>query len=345
MSGYTWPDILTGLVRREGLEATAAQWALNEILTGRASDVQISAMLTALRAKGETEDEITGLASAMLANAMPIALDPDAVDIVGTGGDRANTVNVSTMAALVAAGAGAKVVKHGSRAASSMSGTADTLEALGVNIEVEAARQSDILDEVGIVFLFAQMYHPSMKTVAGVRKQLGIQTTFNFLGPLANPAQPRAMALGVANDDIAPVVARVLAERGNRGMVFRGFDGLDELTTTSPSDVWMIAEGRVHRTVVNPLDLELSPAAPFDLVGGEPAHNAQVVRDMLDGKPGPVRDIVVLNAAAALLSYRGISTVLPLLDQLREPLRDAQHAIDSGAARQTLDRWVKLTNR
>ncbi|HJE51511.1 MAG TPA: anthranilate phosphoribosyltransferase [Tessaracoccus flavescens] len=345
MSGYTWPDILTGLVRREGLEATAAQWALNEILTGRASDVQISALLTALRAKGESEDEISGLASAMLDNAMPIALDPDAVDIVGTGGDRANTVNISTMAALVAAGAGAKVVKHGSRAASSMSGTADTLEALGVNISAEPSIQSDVLDEVGIVFLFAQMYHPSMRNVAGVRKQLGIQTTFNFLGPLANPAQPRAMALGVANDDIAPVVARVLAERGNRGLVFRGFDGLDELTTTSQSDVWMIAEGRVHRTVIDPLDLGLEPAAPIDLVGGEPAHNAQVVRDMLGGKPGAVRDIVVLNAAAALLAYRGISTVRPLLDQMREPLADAQRSIDSGAAGETLEKWITLTNR
>ncbi|MBB1516546.1 anthranilate phosphoribosyltransferase [Tessaracoccus sp. MC1679] len=345
MSGYTWPDILTGLVRSEGLESTAATWALNEILAGRASEVQIAALLTALRAKGESEDEIAGLADAMLANALPIALDPDAVDIVGTGGDRANTVNISTMAAIVAAGAGAKVVKHGSRAASSMAGTADTLEALGVRIDVEPAKQALILDEVGIVFLFAQLYHPAMKNVAGVRKALGIQTTFNFLGPLANPARPRAMALGVANDDVAPVIARVLAERGTRGMVFRGFDGLDELTTTSESDVWMISEGRVHRTVLNPEELGLEPAAPHDLHGGDAPHNAQVARDMLAGKPGPVRDIVVLNAAAALLAYRGISTVLPLVDQMREPLKAAQDAVDSGAAASTLDRWVEATNR
>ena len=346
MTGYTWPDILTGLVRREGLEATAATWALNEILAGRASEVQIAAMLTALRAKGESEDEIAGLADAMLANATPIALDPDAVDIVGTGGDRANTVNVSTMAAIVAAGAGAKVVKHGSRAASSQSGTADTLEALGVKIDLEPGKQAAVLDEVGIAFLFAQLYHPAMKNVAVVRKALGIQTTFNFLGPLANPARPRAMALGVANDDIAPVIARVLAERGTRGMVFRGFDGLDELTTTSPSDCqWMIAEGRVHRTTLNPVDLELEPAAPADLVGGEPTHNAQVARDLVGGKPGPVRDIVVLNAAAALLAFRGISTVVPLIDQLREPLRAAQDAIDTGKAAATLDAWVAATQR
>lgn len=345
MSGYSWPDILTGLIRREGLEASAANWALTEILSGRASEVQISAMLTALRAKGETEDEIAGLADAMLAKAMPISLDPDAVDIVGTGGDRANTVNVSTMAAIVAAAAGAKVVKHGSRAASSMAGTADTLESIGVRLDVEPDKQAAILDEVGIVFLFAQHYHPAMKTVAGVRKQLGIQTTFNFLGPLANPARPRAMALGVANDDIAPVVARVLADRGTRGMVFRGFDGLDELTTTSPSDVWLISEGRVHRTVLDPTDLGLQPAAFHDLTGGDAAHNAQVVRDVVGGERGAVRDIVVLNAAAALLAYRGISTVQDLVEQMREPLRDAQNAIDSGRAGHTLGAWVAATRR
>ena len=282
-TSYTWPDILTGLVRREGLEATAATWALNEILSGRASEVQIAAMLTALRAKGETEDEIAGLADAMLNNSTPISLNPDAVDVVGTGGDRANTVNVSTMAAIVAAGAGAKVVKHGSRAASSQSGTADTLEALGVNLEVDPSKQAGILDEAGISFLFAAMYHPAMKEVAGVRRKLGIQTTFNFLGPLANPARPRAMALGVANDDIAPVIARVLAERGTRGMVFRGFDGLDELTTTTESDVWLIAEGRVFRTVLDPRGLGLQPSSPFELEGGLPEHNAQVVRDVVAG--------------------------------------------------------------
>lgn len=344
-TSYSWPDILTGLVRREGLEAAAAEWALNEILAGRASEVQIAAMLTALRAKGESEDEITGLTDAMLANAMPIALDPDAVDVVGTGGDRANTVNVSTMAAIVAAGAGAKVVKHGSRAASSQSGTADTLEALGVRLDVEPSKQAAILAETGMAFLFAQMYHPALKNVADVRKKLGIQTTFNFLGPLANPARPRAMALGVASDSIAPVIARVLAERGTRGMVFRGFDGLDELTTTSESDVWLIAEGRVFRTLLDPRDLGLRPASPFELEGGPPGHNAQVVRDVVAGKPGPVRDIVVLNAAAALLAYRGISTVTDLLDQMEPALQAAAEAIDNGGAAAVLEKWVAATQR
>lgn len=342
---YSWPEILTGLVRSEGLEAEAAEWALNEIFNGRADDIQLAALLVALRAKGETEDEIAGLSAAMLANATPIRLNDEAVDVVGTGGDRANTVNISTMAAIVAASAGAKVVKHGSRAASSQAGTADTLEALGVNIMLDPSRQAEVLSEVGIAFLFASLYHPAMKNVAEVRKRLAIQTTFNFLGPLSNPAQPRAMALGVANDDIAPVVARVLAGRGVRGMVFRGFDGLDELTTTSPSDVWVVADGRVHRTTLDPLALGLSPSAPADLVGGPAEHNAQVVRDLVAGKEGPVRDIVLLNAAAALLSYRGVSPVVPLVEQMTETMADARHALESGAAARLVDHWVEITNR
>lgn len=342
---HTWPDILTGLVRREGLESEAAEWALNEIFAGRANEVNLAALLVALRAKGETEDEIVGLSNAMLGNCVPITLDPEAVDVVGTGGDRANTVNISTMAALVAASAGARVIKHGSRAASSMAGTADTLEALGINISLDPAQQADVLRETGIVFLFAQQYHPAMRFVGPVRKQLAIQTTFNFLGPLSNPAQPRAMALGVADDDIAPVVARVLAGRGVRGMVFRGFDGLDELTTTSASDVWLIADSRVHRTTLNPVELGFEAAAPADLTGGDAAHNAAVVQDLVAGKTGPVRDIVVLNAAAALLSFRGVSAVVPLVEQMLETKQDVETALDSGASASTLERWVEITNR
>ncbi len=342
---FTWPDILSGLVRREGLESEAAEWALNEIFAGRANEVNLAALLIALRAKGETEDEITGLSNAMLSNCLPITLDPEAVDVVGTGGDRANTVNISTMAALVAASAGARVIKHGSRAASSMAGTADTLEALGVNISLDPALQAEVLRETGIVFLFAQQYHPAMRFVGPVRKQLAIQTTFNFLGPLSNPAQPRAMALGVADDDIAPVVARVLAGRGVRGMVFRGFDGLDELTTTSASDVWIISDSRVHRTTLNPLELGLEAASPADLTGGDAAHNATVVEEMVAGKTGPIRDIVVLNAAAALLSFRGVSAVVPLVEQMLEAKQDVEAALDTGASASTLERWVEITNR
>ena len=342
---YSWPEILSGLVRREGLESEAAEWALNEIFAGRANEVNLAALLVALRAKGETEDEIIGLSNAMLGNCLPITLDPEAVDVVGTGGDRANTVNISTMAALVAASAGARVIKHGSRAASSMAGTADTLEALGVNISLDPVQQAEVLRETGIVFLFAQQYHPAMRFVGPVRKKLAIQTTFNFLGPLSNPAQPRAMALGVADDDIAPVVARVLAGRGVRGMVFRGFDGLDELTTTSASDVWVISDSRVHRTTLNPLELGLEAAAPSDLTGGDAAHNATVVEEVVGGKTGPIRDIVVLNAAAALLSFRGVSAAVPLVEQMQETMQDVEAALDTGATASTLERWVEITNR
>ncbi len=342
---YSWPEVLTGLVRSEGLEFEAAQWALGEIFAQRATDVQVTALLVAMRAKGETEDEIRGLVQAMLDNSVKIELEQEAVDIVGTGGDRANTVNISTMAAIVAASAGTRVVKHGSRAASSQSGTADTLEALGVNIMMAPERQAAVLAETNISFLFAQLYHSAMRFVGGVRKQLGIKTTFNFLGPLANPAQPRAMALGVADDEMAPLMARVIAGRGGRGLVFRGFDGLDELTTTSPSDVWAVGDGRVHYTSVDPLKLGLDPAAPHDLVGGPPEHNAQVVRDLVDGKPGPVRDIVLLNAAAAMLAFHGVDQGRDVGEQIAEHLDEARAAIDSGATKANLDRWVELTNQ
>lgn len=342
---YSWPDILSGLVRSQGLETEAAAWALDEILAGRASDVQVAALLIALRAKGETEDEIRGLVQAMLDNAQRVDLDRNAVDIVGTGGDRANTVNISTMAAIVAASAGTRVVKHGSRAASSQSGTADTLEALGVNIMLEPSKQRGVLERTNIAFLFAALYHSALKNVAGVRKQLAIKTTFNFLGPLANPAQPRAIALGVADDEMAPLMARVLAERGCRGLVFRGYDGLDELTTTSPSDVWAVSDGRVRYTSLDPLKLGLAPAAPHDLVGGPPAHNAQVARELVDGKPGPVRDIVLLNAAAAMLAFEGVDIGADIGDQVMRHLDAARDAVDSGKATANLDLWVELTNQ
>lgn len=342
---YSWPDILTGLVRSEGLETQAATWALDEILGGRASDVQVAALLIALRAKGETEDEIRGLVQAMLDNSRTVDLDPNAVDIVGTGGDRANTVNISTMAAIVAASAGARVVKHGARAASSQSGTADTLEALGVNILLEPHKQAAVLERTNIAFLFAALYHSALSSVAAVRKQLAIKTTFNFLGPLANPAQPKAMALGVADDEMAPLMARVLAGRGGRGLVFRGYDGLDELTTTSPSDVWAVADGRVQYTTLDPLELGLDPAAPHDLVGGPPEHNAQVVRDVVAGEPGPIRDVVLLNAAAAMLAYEGVDLEADIGQQVGCHLDAARQAIDSGKAKDTLRLWIELTNR
>lgn len=342
---FTWPNILTGLVRGDDLDSAATEWAMGEILAGNASPVQMAAFMVALRSKGETVTELNALANGMLARATPIDLPHDAVDVVGSGGDRANTVNISTMAAIVAAAAGAKVIKHGNRAASSMSGTADCLEALGLALDVAPDRQRQVFDECGLVFLFAPMYHGSLRHTASARKELGIQTTFNFLGPLANPARPDAQAIGMANLHVAELVAGVLASRGNRGLVFHGDDGLDELTTTTRSDIWLIGNGEVLRTELDPSLLGLQPAESSDLVGGPPAHNAQVVRDILAGRQGPVRDIVLLNAAAALLAFDGPDLAEPVTGQLAERLGRAARAIDDGTAAGLLARWIRVTNQ
>ena len=340
---FNWPDLLTGLVNRHDLDADAASWAMKEILEGNATPVQIAGLMVALRAKGETVGEVAGLASAMLAHARPIELPREAVDIVGTGGDRANTVNVSTMAALVIAAAGGRVVKHGNRAASSACGTADVLEALGVVLDLPPEQQRRVFDEVGIVFLFASFYHPSLRHAAIPRRELGISTTFNFLGPLANPARPVAQAVGVADARMAALMADVLAGRGNRGLVFHGGDGLDELTTTTTSDVWVVAGGRSVPTRLDPADLGLARAVREDLVGGGPERNAAVVRDVLGGARGAVRDIVALNAAAGLLAYDGPDPDRPLSEQLAGTLARAERALDDGSTARLLGRWVELT--
>lgn len=341
----TWPDVLTNLVHGDDMDVATATWAMDQILSGNASPVQMAAFMVALRAKGETVSEIEALADGMLAKATPIDLPHEAVDVVGSGGDRANTVNISTMSAIVAAAAGAKVIKHGNRAASSMSGTADCLEALGVALDVPPAAQAEVFAECGLVFLFAPMYHGSLKHTGSARKELGIQTTFNFLGPLANPARPDANAIGVANLQLADLVAGVLARRGSRGMVFHGEDGLDELTTTTRSDIWLIREGEVERTELDPGELGLEPARLPDLVGGPPAQNARVAREVFEGKRGPVRDIVLINSAAALLAFDGPRLGAPLADQLRDEVDRAARAIDSGAVTRLLDRWIESTQR
>lgn len=340
-----WPDLLTDLVARSDLNAEQTAWAMNQILAGEATPAQIAGFMVALQAKGVTADELSGLVAGMLGNAVTVELPVEAVDIVGTGGDRANTVNVSTMASVVAAAAGAKVIKHGNRAASSACGTADCLEALGVVLDLPPARQAAVFDEVGIVFLFAPVYHPSLRHAAVPRRELGIRTPFNFLGPLANPARPRAAALGVADARMAALMADVLAGRGARGLVFHGGDGLDELTTTTASDVWVVADGGVAQTRLDPADLGLDRAAIGDLVGGVPAHNAEVVLATFAGEPGPVRDIVLLNAAAGLLAYDGPDAGAPLTDQVAERLERARRAIDNGDATRLLDAWVAATRR
>ena len=339
----TWPQLLTDLVGRTDLSPKAASWAMDQILAGDVTNVQIAGFAIALRAKGETIGELTGLSTAMLSRATPIELPREAVDVVGSGGDRANTVNVSTMAAIVAAATGVPVVKHGNRAASSACGTADCLEALGVALDVPPSGQAQVLAEAGIVFLFAPMYHQSLRFASPARGELGVPTTFNFLGPLANPARPVAQAVGVADARMAPLVAGVLAGRGHRGLVFHGSDGLDELTTTTSSHVWLIRDGEVVATTLDPSELGVVPATRADLVGGKPAHNAGVVHEVLSGQQGPVRDIVALNAAAAQLAFAGPDLAAPLAAQLAGPLQRAYDAIDSGAAASVLDTWVRVS--
>ncbi len=337
----SWPSVLGRLVAGTDLSSDDAAWAMHQIFVGEATAVQLAAFAVALRAKGETVEELSAMADTMLAFATPIDVPTDAVDIVGSGGDRAHTVNVSTMAALVAAAAGARVVKHGSRAASSACGAADVLEALGIPLDLSPEQQARVIASAGIGFLFARNYHPALRYAAAPRGELGIPTTFNFLGPLTNPGRPVAHAVGVADARMAALMAGVLAGRGSRGLVFHGGDGLDELTTTTDSAVWLMAEGRVTRTSVDPLDLDIDRAAVADLVGGSPAHNADVVRHVAGGELGPVADIVALNAAACLLAYAGVRHDVDLAGQLRPHLEAARTAMADGRMAQTLDRWAE----
>lgn len=345
MSELTWPGLLTALLQGHDLEDDEATWAMDQILSNNASPVQVAGFVVALRGKGETVGEVSNLAEVMLAKATTVDLPHEAVDVVGTGGDRANTVNISTMAAIVAAASGRPVIKHGNRAASSMCGTADCLETLGVVLDVDPAEQPEVFRRAGIAFLFAPLYHASLRFAAPARKELAIQTVFNFLGPLTNPARPAAQAIGVADRRMAGLIAGVLARRGNRGMVFHGEDGLDELTTTSPSDVWLISGGTVHQTVLDPALLGLEVARPQDLVGGDPRHNADVVRAVFGGAKGPVADIVVLNAAAAMLAFDSPRLDVPVEEQLTGLLAEARATIAEGRADSFLDRWIDVTRQ
>ena len=337
-----WPELLSSLVRGEDQPAEATAWAMGQILSGDATPAQLAAFVIGLRCKGETIEELTGLADMMIEYATPIEIGGPAVDVVGSGGDRSNTVNISTMAAIVAAAAGARVVKHGNRAASSACGAADVLEALGVVLDLTSEAQQRVVDQVGIGFLFAAHYHPALRHASAVRRELGIPTTFNFLGPLANPAQPISQAVGVADPRMAELMAGVFASRGNYGLVVHGGDGLDELTTTTSSTVWVYADGDVERMELDPLSLGVPRARLPDLVGGNAAVNAEAIREVVSGKPGPVRDIVVLNAAAALVAY-GKPAPGRLEDDFADELEQARQAIDSGAAQTKLREWIEAT--
>lgn len=337
----TWPDVLTSLVQRRDLDAVTTRWAMDTILAGEATSAQIAGFAVALRSKGETQAELQGLVDAMLARAVRLDLHERAVDVVGTGGDLAKTVNISSMAAVVTAGAGVGVVKHGNRAASSASGAADVFEHLDIATDVPAERVLDVYREAGITFCFAPLFHASMRHAAPTRRELAVPTFFNVLGPLANPAQPAASAIGCFDPAMAPLMAGVLADRGADAFVFRGDDGLDELTTITTSQVWVVGGGGVEQVALDPTDLGIAPARIEDLRGGDPAFNADVFRRVVHGESGPVRDAVLLNAGAAIAAFDAAPG--DLLTRLAAGLRRATESIDSGAAAAALQRWSAAT--
>lgn len=336
-----WPSLISRLLDRDDLPADHARTAMATILAGDATPAQLIGFIIALRAKGESPEEISGLLDAVLAAADIVPLGDDlrdrAIDIVGTGGDRSHSINVSTMAALVVAGAGVPVCKHGARASSSKCGTADVLEALGVRVELDPIGVKRCVEEVGMGFCLAPRYHAAFRFAAPARREVGVPTVFNLLGPMANPGRVRRQVIGVANPAVADRMLAALRLHGSvTSWVVHG-QGLDELTTTGSSTVLELRDGRVRTFSVDPVELGLAPAIPEELVGGEPAENADVVRQVLNGTTGAHRDIVVLNAAAGLVVADAAPDMVTALDMARE-------SIDSGAATRVLDGLVSVSN-
>src|SRR6476619_3328680 len=345
--GTTWSGLLTDLIAGRDLDRSTAEWAMDQIMEGEATPSHVAGFLIGLRAKGESIEEMRGLAEQMLAHARRIEVPGPSLDIVGTGGDRAHTVNISTMSSMVAAAAGVRLVKHGNRAASSSSGSADVLEALGIDLSLPPERVVEVASEAGITFCFAQTFHPSFRHTAVPRRDLGIGTAFNFLGPLTNPAQPTYAAVGCADARMAPLLAGVFADRGKDAAVFRGDDGLDEVSVSTASLVWWVRGGAVRERSVDPerLGLRLHPVE--DLRGGDAARDAGVVRDVFAGATGAVRDAVLLNAGIALALTRPDSgqSEADFDADLRAGMDRAAEAIDSGAATGLVERWVAATRR
>ena len=338
----SWNRAFELLDHKLDLPAELVHEIMGEVLEGKAEPENLKKFLLALKEKGETAEEVGALVEQMYEHAAPINISSRAVDIVGTGGDKSNTINISTMAAIVAAAAGAVVVKHGNRAASSKSGSADLLEALGVAINLDGTLVAQCVGELRIGFCFAPNFHPAMRHAAQVRKELGVPTVFNILGPLANPARPKAAAIGVANERMHLVMAQVLGDRGVEGFVFRGDDGLDEITLATTTQVLSIGNGEIQSGLIDPTDFGISKAPISELVGGDAKENADIAMRIFNGERGAPRDAVVLNASAAIASYNG-DLDYDLQIRLAAGVDAAIQAIDSGAAKDLLNRWIKLT--
>ncbi|MFK0241898.1 anthranilate phosphoribosyltransferase [Microbacterium sp. NPDC090281] len=343
----TWSDVLTSLLERRDLSIWESTWAMRQIMQGNVTEAQLAGFLVALRAKGETIDEIVGFRDAILEAAVPLPVSPNVLDIVGTGGDRVGTVNVSTTAAIIIGATGVPVVKHGNRAASSASGSSDVLGALGLELSLDPAGVASILDRTGITFAWAGAFHPGFKHAGPVRAELGIPTVFNMLGPLCNPARAEANAVGVAQIERVPLITGVFRTRGATALVFRGDDGLDELTTTGHSRIWEVTRGDIHEHDLDPRDLGIPVADLADLIGGSPQHNADILRRTLSGETGAVRDIVLLNAAAGIVAFElsqdAAQVQRPILERLRAGYDKASAAVDDGRALAKLDQWIAVS--
>ncbi|MSW73685.1 MAG: anthranilate phosphoribosyltransferase [Actinobacteria bacterium] len=325
------------------LDSEQAKWAMTQILEGSSDPQEVKKFLVELTQKGETAQEVGAFVDAMYEHCAPITIKERAVDTVGTGGDGAHTINISTTAAIIAAAAGARVIKHGNRAASSKSGSADLLESLGINISLDGLAVAQTVAQLGIGFCFAQKFHPAMRFAAPIRKEMGVPTVFNILGPLANPAQPKAAAIGVANDRMHLLMAEVLSHRGVDGFVFRGDDGLDEITLATSTSVLIIGGGEITSERVDPLDFNISHAPVEDLVGGDAAVNARITNAIFSGERGAPRDAVVLNAAAAIAAFEG-NLEQDIHTRISAGIARAEEAIDSGAASELVKQWSILSN-
>lgn len=351
-AGIEWPRVLGDLLAGTALGRDEARGIMAGIITGGVSPERLAAFMIAMRAKGETAGELAGFREAALEHAVPLELPREAVDVVGTGGDMSGSVNVSTMAVMVIGGAGVPVIKHGGRASSSRSGSSDVLEALGARHLDDPGRVREVFERTGIAFVLAQRFHPGFGHAAAVRRELGVPSFFNLLGPLVNPARPAASAIGVADARAIPVVTSVLRELSERGegsaLVFRGDDGLDELSVSAASRVWEVAAGEVREHAVHPGELGLGVHPAEALRGGDPAENARIARAVLSGElRGAVRDIVLLNAAAGMVAFElsrdPALARTPLRERLAAGITRAASSIDSGAAMGLLERWAAAT--
>ncbi|CAN7466824.1 anthranilate phosphoribosyltransferase [Knoellia sp. LjRoot47] len=341
-SGPTWPDLLNRLLDREDLSLEQSRWAMDQIMSGEASVAQVAGFLVGLRSKVESVAEVRGLADVMLEHARRIDVPGESIDIVGTGGDRFGTVNISTMSSVVIAATGLRVVKHGNRAASSKSGSADVLESLGVNLTLTPDQVRQVALDAGITFCFAQTFHPSMRFAGPARAELGVATAFNLLGPLTNPAQPTYAAVGVADARFLTVIAGVFADRGTTAAVFRGDEGLDEMSIAGATTLLWVRDGAVTEVSVHPSDVGLEVASIDSIKGGLADENAEVARRVFAGDAGPARDAVLLNVGTALAVAAGAAgtSTADVHEAIRAGVARAAETIDAGAAAAQLDRWV-----